>query len=172
MTATDVLNALRDEMVNAGLVRRASVAGPQSAPKQPDKPDADPPPCHVEPDAPPAPGEREAPEDDATLVVTLRASPGFGEQPFDSYRRRVIVDIIFRSKGTGALKRANALNEAIDNLIAGGRPDFGFGWTMGEPDHPVLVLSSQRYTDIGPVSRDAGQGSTEQAKFYFEVKAR
>lgn len=168
MNALDVLTALRETLEDEGLVRRASTPGPQSAPADGDP--ANPPPCHVEPVAPPAPGEREAPEDDKTLVVTLRSSPGFGESNFDSYRRRVVVDILYRSKGTGALKRAHALDAAIADLVGSGRADYGFGWTLGTT-HPVFVLSSQRYTDIGPVSRDAGQGSTELAKYLFEVRA-
>lgn len=167
MNASQVLTAFRNLLVDEGLVRRASVAGDQSAPDPPGKPSKSPPPVHVEPIAPPAPGEREAPEDDATLVVTLRNSPGFGESNFDSYRRRVVVDVVYRSKGTGALKRAHELDAAIADLVASGRPDYGLGWQMDG----VWILSSQRYTDIGPVSRDPSQGSTELAKYLFEVRA-
>lgn len=165
MNATDVLTAFRDHLVAQSLVRRASVSGAQSATGAP-------PPCHIEPTdgAPPAPGERETTENDATLVVTLRHSITPGESNFDSYRRRVVIDVIYRSKGTGALKRAYDLDESIDRLIGSGRPDYGLGWQMGSGS-PVWVLSSQRMAGIGPVSRDQGQGSWEQAKYVFEVRS-
>ena len=119
---------------------------------------------------PPAPGEREAPEDDSTLAVSLRLSSELAEPPFDVYRRRIIVDIIYRSKGTGALKRARALDAAIRSALTDGRGDYGLGWTMGSTA-PVLILSSQVFGGLGPVSRDAGQGATDLAKYLFEVQA-
>lgn len=161
--STDVLTALRDELVQRGLIRKATTTGAESATGAP-------PPCHVEPTAPPAPGEREAPEDDGSLVLTLRLSTELGEQPFDSYRRRFVIDAVYRSKTTGGLKRGRALDSAIRSALVDGRPDYGLGWTMGTTA-PVLVLSSQVFGGLGPVSRDAGQGATEVAKYVLEVKA-
>ena len=164
--STAILTALRDELVTEGLVRRATTAGAQSSTPAP-------PPCHVEPIAPPAPGEREGDEDDATLAVSLRLSSTFGELPFDSYRRRVVIDVVYRSKTTDGLKRARALDAAIAEAIVN-RPDYGQGWVMGSggsSGSPVFVLSSSIYGGLGPVSRDASQGATDVAKYLFEVKA-
>lgn len=161
--STAVLTALRDELVARGLVRKPSDAGAQSAP-----PTNGLPPCHVEPNAPPAPGEREAPEDDASLVVTIRLSSELGEEAF-AYRRRMVIDVIYRSLGTGALKRARALDAQIRSALVDGRPDYGLGWTMGTTS-PVDVLQSSVYGGLGPVSRDPAQGATDTAKYAFEVK--
>lgn len=161
-----ILTALRDELVTQGLVRRANQAGPESSTPAP-------PPCHVEPIAPPAPGEREDPENDATLVVTLRLSTTLGELPFDAFRRRAVIDVVYRSKTTDGLKRARELDAAIVNALCN-RPDYGLGWVMGSggsSGSPVLVLSSSIYGGLGPVARDAGQGNTDVAKYVFEVKA-
>lgn len=159
--STAVLTALRDELVSRGLVRKATVAGAQSSTGAA-------PPCHVEPNAPPAPGEREGLEDDASLAVTIRLSTELGEEAF-AYRRRIVIDVIYRSLGTGALKRARALDAAIRSALVDGRPDYGLGWTMGSAA-PVLVLQSSVYGGLGPVSRDPAQGATDQAKYAFEVK--
>lgn len=157
-----ILTAFRDELVNLGLVRRASAGGTQST-------SGGAPPCHVEPVAAPAPGERAGVEDDATLVVTIRLSGDLAAQPF-APSRVTVADVIYRSKGTDGLKRARALDAAIRNAIVTGRPDYGLGWTMGTTA-PVEVLQSSLYGGLGPVSRDPGQGATDLAKYAFEVRA-
>jgi len=150
----DVTTAFRQELVTAGLVRRPSTAGSL-------------PPMHVEPvEGAPAPGEREAPEDDATLAVTLRLSGELGEAPFDSYRRRVVLDVRYRSKTTAGLKRARVLDAAIRQRIVN-RPDYGLGWIMGGT---VLVLSSTLFAGLGPIGSDPAQGYDELAKYALEVQ--
>jgi hypothetical protein len=162
-TANDVLTCLRQELVNAGLVRKAGVAGVL-------------PPMHIEPvGGAPAPGERPAPEDDAELVTTIDLSSTLGEAPFDAYRARFIVDVHYRSKGTDGLQRARTLDAAIRNRLVN-RPDYGLGWVMGA-GAPVplagglLLLSSTLYGGLGPVSRDPGQGAHDLAKYAFEIRA-
>lgn len=163
MNSTDLLTAFRDSLVSAGLVRKAMVAGAESSTGAA-------PPLHIEPIAPPAPGEREAPENDTTLVVTLRLSSEIGETAYDGYRRRCILDVVYRSKGTGGLKRARALDAAIRSLVYDQRSDYGFGWTIGTTA-PVEVLSVEPYTGLSPIARTEGQGSTEIAKYLFEIRA-
>ena len=161
-----ILTTLRQELITAGLVRRPSDAGNPGLP-----------PAHIEPVAgAPAPGEREAPEDDAELVLTLNLSSELAELPFDSYRRRTVVDVHYRSVTTHGLQRARTLDAAVRRRLVDGRPDYGFGWTMGAGAPApyaagVLVLSSSVYGGLGPVSRDPGQGAHDLAKYVIEVQA-
>lgn len=168
MDATRVLYAFAEMLLDEGLVRKPTDSGTPSAP-----PTLGPPPLHVMPVTPPAPGERKTPENDDTLVLSVRHSSTLGEQTFDSYRKRYVFDIIYRTgakDGTGPIKRAHALDAQIVALLTE-RPDYGLGWTMGT-DHPVFVLSSQLYVGLSPVSRDNSEGATEMTKVYFEVQAQ
>lgn len=156
--STDVLTALSDELETLDLIRRPNTAG-------------DAPPLFIEPSgAAPAPGDRDAPENDATLCVTARLSTTLGEQQFDSFRRRFILDVMYRSKTTRGLKRARELDTAILEAIVH-RDDYGLGWTMGTAPDAVFVLSSQLFAGLGPVSADPGGGRTELAKYLLEVAA-
>lgn len=159
-TANQVLTALRNELVAAGIVRKPSAAGPL-------------PPMHVEPDdGAPAPGEREAPEDDATLVITLTLSGELGETVLDAYRRRVVVDVRYRSRSTAGLKRARDVDAAIRTRLVSGRPDYGLGWNLDENGAaPVFVLSSQVFAGLGRISATAASGYDEVAKYMLEVHA-
>lgn len=161
--SNDVLTCLRQELINAGFVRRPSVAGAL-------------PPAHIEPvDGPPAPGERPAPEDDDTLVVTLDLSSELAEQAFDTYRRRAVIDVHYRSKGTAGLQAARRLDAAIRERLTG-PPAYGFGWTLGAGAPAPLaagieVLAAAVWGGLGPVDRDPGQGAHDLAKYVIEVRA-
>lgn len=151
-----IATAIREELVAAGIVRRPDTAGPL-------------PPLIVEPrDAAPGPGDRDAPEDDATLIVTLKFSGDLAEGPLDTYRRRSVFDVRYRSKGTVGLKRARAVDAAIRTRLVGTSPNT-LGFTMGTA-HPVIVLSSGVF---GGLSHIAGgpEGFDELAKYVFEVQA-
>jgi hypothetical protein len=156
--ANRLLTALRNELVTAGLVRRPSVVGAAPA-------------MHIEPrDGPPAPGEREAPETDGNLVVTLRLSGSLGEGAFGSYRRRVVVDLLYRSTGTDGLRAGRALDAAIVDRVVR-RADYGAGYTLDAGGaSPTLVLQSSVYAGLGPLSEIAGT-RTDIAKILLEVLA-
>jgi hypothetical protein len=157
----EVLTAFREELVLAGLVRKPGTAGVL-------------PPLHVEPqDGAPAPGDREAPEDDATrnadgkiiagLVVTVGLSGDLGEAPGDSYRRRTVLDVRYRYVGTTGLKRARDLDEAIANRIVR-RADYGIGYLLADGVAPVFVLQALIYSGLGVI----GPGD-ELAKYLIET---
>lgn len=157
--ANRLLTALRNELVTAGLVRRATVAGPL-------------PPMHVEPrDGPPAPGEREGNETLGNLVVTIRLSGTLAEGAFDSYRRRIVVDVFYRSTGTDGLKAGRTLDAAIvDRVIR--RADYGQGYTLDAGGTmPTLVLEAAVFAGLGPLSELDGT-RTETAKILMEVLAQ
>src|SRR5687767_10852594 len=97
----EVLTAVRDDLDAAGIIRKPRTAGAL-------------PPMHVEPrGGAVAPGDRPAPEDDPDLVVTLTLGGELGEGPLDRYRRRVVIDVRYRSKSTAGLKRARDTDQAI-----------------------------------------------------------
>lgn len=156
--STRVLTALRNELVTAGLVRRPATAGAL-------------PPAFVEPEGgAPAPKEREAPETDGELVVTLRLSGELGEAPFDAYRRRVVIDVIYRSSSNLGLITGRGLDAAIRRRLVE-RADYGIGYTLDAAGtHPTQVLQAGIFGGLGPVSDVAGV-RTELAKYALEVLA-
>jgi hypothetical protein len=143
-----VLTAIRDELVTAGLVRRASVAGSL-------------PPVFIEPlEGPPAPGEREGTEAGTDLAVTLRLSGQTRPNP----RSRVdVIDVVYRSRGTSGLKAARDLDDAIVTRLVHGS-SYGVGLTAGG----LFVLAVSVFAGLGPVSQD-GPVRTELAKLAVEV---
>lgn len=151
-----IATALREELIAAGLVRHPSTPGAL-------------PPLIVQPrDGAPAPGDRDAPEDDPTLVVSLLFSGELGEAQLDGYRRRTVLDVRYRSVTTAGLKRAHALDAAIRNRLVN-RPDLGLGWTMGAAN-PIVVLSSSLFGGLSPIT-SGPEGTDEVAKYMFEVLA-
>lgn len=164
-----ILTAFRDELVAAGIVRKPSVAG-------------DLPPMHVEPPGgAPAPGDLSEPkkpaddpanvEHDAELVITVSLSGDLGEAPLDTYRRRSILDVRYRSRGTAGLQRARQVDDAIRRQIVT-RPDYGLGWTMaaGQPSE-LEVLSTALWAGLGRIAATEASGYDELAKYMVEVKA-
>jgi hypothetical protein len=157
---TDVLTALRVDLIAAGLIRRPSEAGTL-------------PPAHVEPaEGAPAPGEREGIEDDPELVVTLMHSGDFGEEPQDSYRRRAIIDVRYRSRGGTGLRRAAMLDQAIRARLTGPERNYGRGYLLA--DGSTYVHQAQQYGGFGPIDR-ALDGTTPRftngAKYLLETLA-
>ncbi len=154
---TRALTALRNELVTRGLVRKPSVAGAL-------------PPMHVEPlDGPPAPGDREAPEDDGALVATIRLGSTIAEDPGSaSYRRRVAIDLILRSSSTTGLMAGRRLDAAINAFLTG-QASYGIGVSLdaGGP-YSTQVLQAYQYAGIGPVDQDGGI-HTDRASYVLEV---
>jgi hypothetical protein len=154
-----VLTALRDELVGAGLgLRKASIAGAGY-------------PIHVEPvEGAPAPGERNPPEDDDTLVISLIISGELGEEGADAYRRRTVVDFRYRSSGTAGKQAAAAVDAAIRAYLTS-RGSYGVGWAMGDGDPVVFVLSVGVFGGFGPIARSKAEGYTDGAKYVIESSA-
>lgn len=155
-TSTDLLSALRAELVARGLVRKPSAGGAGV-------------PLHVEPlDGPPAPLEREAPEDHARLVATIMGGGELAAPAFEAGRRRVVITVHYRSVGTRGLMDGRALDDAIRKALVD-RPDHGFGYTLADGTAAaVWVLQASVYGGLGPVSRDR-DGSHERAAYVLEV---
>lgn len=151
-----VLTAFRDELVAAGLVRKAAVAGVL-------------PPMHVEPvEGAPAPGERPAPEDHADLVVSIFASGELAENGPDTYRRRLIIDVRYRAKGTAGLKRAAALDAAIRAYLTAQARNYGAGFVMGGS---LFVMGVGVFGGFGSIARSKAEGYTNGAKYLVESAA-
>lgn len=162
MVAVDVitrtLTALRNELVAEGIVRAPATAGPL-------------PPAHVEPgdDEPPAPGDREAPEDDGLLVITLRLGSTVADDPAAmAWRRRLAVDVIYRSRTNRGLIAGRRVDAAIAARLTG--PDtYGLGLHLdADGPYSTHVVQATTYGGIGPVSVDAGI-RTERASYLLEV---
>lgn len=156
--STAVLTAFRDELELADLIRRPSAAGPL-------------PPMHVEPaKGPPAPGEREAPEDHPSLVVTLRLSTEGSVRAGAAFIRTIIADVIYRSTGTAGLKAGRALDAAIRARLVQ-TAGYGTGITLAEGTPTAMhVLELAVFGGLGPVDID-GDVRTDQAKYSLEVLA-
>lgn len=165
--ASAILTALRQELVNAGLVRPPSVAGAL-------------PPAHVEPvDGAPAPGEREEPEDHASLVVSLFYSGDVTPAAFTDGRTGVI-DVRYRSSGNPGLKTAMALDAAVVRRLvtrldeAEGR--YGYGYVLGDgaPAPLEAGLRVRQVSVFGGFSRlssSKAAGFDHIAKYAVEVDA-
>lgn len=157
---TDVLAALRVDFIEAGLVRRPSEAGVA-------------PPMHIEPaEGAPAPLEREGVEDDPELVLSLMHSGDFGEVPEDSYRRRAIIDVRYRSRGNAGLRRAAALDQAIRARLTSADRNYGRGFMLA--DGLTFVHEAQQYGGFGPIDRGRDGPTpvfTNGAKYMVETLA-
>lgn len=156
--ATEVLSALRADLVLRGLVRTPGTTGSTL------------PPLFLEPEGgAPAPGDRSTPENDQTLMVTLTAAGELTEPPFDTYRRRVQADLTYRSRTTAGLMRARALHVAIDNALVN-RPDYGFGVILDQGgDFELRLLQASVWAGLGRVSNTVEDGYRERAAYILEV---
>jgi hypothetical protein len=83
--------------------------------------------------------------------------------------RTVIVDVLYRSRTTAGLKRGRDLDAAIVEAIVR-RPDYGYGWLMGDVPGPgLLVVSSAVYGGLGRIGIDETGTVDELAKYAFET---
>lgn len=156
-TVNDVLTALRNELVAAGIVRKPANAGAL-------------PPMHVEPrGGAPAPGEREAPEDDPDVVVTISLSGDLAEAPF-APTRRTVVDVRYRSKGNTGLIKARKVDAAIRARLVN-NASYGLGYLLDAAGAaPLLVLQASVFAGLGRISNDPDQGFDELAKYALETQ--
>jgi hypothetical protein len=154
----DVLIAFREELVATGRFRKASIAGGAAVY-----------PIHVEPqEGPPAPGEREAPEDNADLVVSLMLSTTAGEAPFDSaWRHRPIIDVRFRSKGP-AVRTVFELEKVIRARLIRPETNYGHGFVLGTAA-PIFCQQATLFGGLSPIGRSRAAGYDHVAKWMLEV---
>jgi len=158
---TAILSAFRLELVNAGLVRRASEAGAA-------------PPMLIEPSGGArAPGEAEAAvEDDPNLVLSLFHSGDV--TPATNYdaalSRGTVLDLRYRTRpepgANAALRTANALDAAIRNRLIRPATNYGYGFMLGG------TLWCQRagvWGGLGRVSASRETGHDLVSKFLIEV---
>lgn len=108
--APDLLTALRAYLAAEGVVRATVAGGP-----------ADTPPLHLEPrDGVPAPGEGTSSH--ATTVLGAYVTGGIAAKRYESWQRRVIVDLRYRVTSSPLAK---ASDDEIRHLLVDRR-----GWTM------------------------------------------
>jgi len=155
-TSNQVLTALRDELVAAGLVRKPATVGNL-------------PPMHVEPRRGPlAPGEGEAPETDGDLVVTIRLSSEVAGLP--PLRRIYVVDFVYRSKASSGLLKGRALDEAIrQRLVDGSGYGVGIKLAAGQGSQ-LWALQVSTFGGLGPVS-DVEDVHTDVSKLAVETSS-
>lgn len=153
-----ILGAFRGELVDAGLVRRAS-----------DDPAAFPglPPVHNEPiEGPPAPGEVEGKGNDPELILTLKLSGDLSELPFDAaVQRRAVLDVVYRSATASALRRAMTLDAAIRNRLIRSATNYGFGFILDPGGHGLFCHEAAVWGGFSEVSRSRATGYRHVAKW-------
>lgn len=158
---TAVLSAFRLELVNAGIVRRASAAGNV-------------PPMLIEPSGGArAPGEAEDPvEDDANLVLSLFHSGTLS--PASNYdaalARGWVLDVRYRTRpdpgANGALRAANALDEEILNRLVRPATNYGYGFMLGGE---LWVQRVGVYGGLSRISSSRERGHDLVSKWLVEV---
>lgn len=160
-----LLAAFRAELVIAGLVRRPTEAPVGSPP---------PPPMLNEPDeGPPGPSSTIADAfgrgtyGDADLVLSLMHSSD--APPADGFAQAVgvtrIVDVVYRSANSAALRRAYALDAAIANRLVRPETNYGYGFTIAQGDGPLFLQGAQVFAGMGPISRSRVEGYRHVAKY-------
>jgi hypothetical protein len=127
---TRLLEAIRDELVTAGLVRRATVAGSL------------PPMWLSYRGGLPGPGEGEGVGVHASLVVGLRYAGGPGTDPFMGFVETRMVDVMYRASRA---PDAEDLDRGISAVL-----DDRRGWIMGG----LRVEESRRARALGEVETD------------------
>jgi hypothetical protein len=152
-----VLTALRDELVTVGLVRNTQTAGPLT-------------PAMIEPAEDFIPGEREGTENDDEVTLSIRLGGEAAEDAVTTYRRRVTIDLLYRSRHNTGLIRARALDAAIRSTLLD-RADLGLGFMLGGPAGVgIYVLQAAGFAGLSPVSNIDGV-RTDRSSIALEVYA-
>lgn len=143
-----ILTAFRAELLEAGLVRRPGDAGPLT-------------PMHVErAGGVPAPGEGEGAEVAANLVAGIRASGELAEVTgYDAaQRRRLVVDVIYRSASSAGSKAAMSLDAGIRSRLFRPATNYGYGFTLAPatPAASLFVFEAAMFGGIGLIGEEAG----------------
>lgn len=165
---TQVLSAFREELIAAGIARRAAEPGPAAGAPYP---------MLIEPAAgAPAPGELSAEDNDHTeLVLSLfhdgDVAPGTN---YDARTRRVtVLNIAYRAAGALGLQKAMAADAAIVTRLIRPETNYGYGFMLGT-DAAVFAHQAGVFAGFGPVARLPGPGGGlfHQAAKYLVETAR
>lgn len=142
----DLLRSFRQYLVDQGLVRKASVAGAAR-------------PMHVEPPAAYAPGEREAPENDDTTVVSVFVGGDVPMGPFEGDWIRATIDVRYRTVDPPDVLHLNAqIRQAIVDR---------WDWDMGG----LRVVESLEWAGLQRLGASEAQGWDYVSKFLFQIYA-
>lgn len=149
-----VLAAFRAELVEAGLVRRASEAG--AAPIM-----------VIEPvDGPYGPGELEAAGDDGLITTLMHDGDVAPGSNFDAALARTAVLVIrFRSATAADLRNAEALDAAIRTRLIAPSTNYGLGYTLAAATAPLYTQAITVYGGFGPIARSRAQGYDHAARY-------
>jgi hypothetical protein len=152
-----VVDALRDHLVTAELVRDPAVADDDARPWAP--------PCWRHPaNGAIGPGDREGDAADDGLVVSLMHAAGVGMEAGAEERRRKVVDIVLRGTAMPALLDLEAeIRKALlgDPPQPGGQTD----WVMGG----LYVVQCVEWRPLQPVEGPP-EAYTFVAGYLFEVR--
>jgi hypothetical protein len=145
---SELLDALRDELIAAGLARKPSIAGAT-------------PPLWLEPrDGVPAPGEGDNPAAVGDpLVLAAFLTGGIPRQAYAKMLRRDIVDIWLRARTFPDITTAEA---AITAQLIDKR-----NWTMGTS---LKIIECEQWRPLQPLERDE-HGFTFTVSYWFESYA-
>lgn len=139
-----LLTALRDHLAGEGIVREPGVAGPAA-------------PMWLEPrQGVPAPGDKQPPERGDDAVLGAFVTGGIPPRAYESWQRRPIVDLRFRTINA---VRAHELDELIRAQLIDRR-----NWLMGG----LRVIESQLWRDFQPLIFDE-QAFTYVAAYVFQL---
>ena len=143
----DLLHHLREMLIDEGIVRRPPVVDDAY-------------PMFIQPDGgAPAPGEKEPPENDDEMILTIMDGGDIPSETFLGHIRRATVDLYFRT-AKGKTPDAMDLEPQINALIVD-----KWAWDMAG----LFVLESKLWAGMQQVRNAPGDGTTWVVKFYFEI---
>ena len=152
-----ILTAFREELLAAGLVRRPGDAGAL-------------PPAHGERrGGTPAPGEGEGTEVHADLVIGIRASGELAEGTGyeTAQRRRLVVDVTYRSAGAAGSKLAFSVDAGIRARLFRPETNYGYGFMLGTAA-AIFAHQVALFGGLGLIGENE-QGVTDRlAKYVIE----
>jgi hypothetical protein len=148
--SADVVNALRDHLVAAGIVRKGNVAGPL-------------PPMVLDPlQGAPAPGELEGIVNDPDLLITARPGGDLTPAPPDGWLLQTTVDVIYRGKHSDRIAAVDAAITA-ELFLPGGMCKTA--WMMG----PLQMIETRIWAGMQRLESSKAAGYTYITKVYAET---
>lgn len=161
--AGNLLWAVQGELILAGIGRKPGVAAGAGVH-----------PVWVEPDASPAPGEKQGVEDDPLVTISLLFG-GEVPRPRAAWERQLIVDIRLRSAAKpGSYVEVTRVDKAIRDLLIGETYEavgVPLRWTPpgGGPQQQLVALEVQDFTGLQRLGFTDNQGWTHRHQFLFEL---
>jgi hypothetical protein len=149
-TSTDILTALRDHLVTAGIVRKPNVAG-------------DAPPLVLDPlQGAPGPGELESIVNDRDLIISARPGGDIAPGPTDGWLLQTTIDLIYRGKTSDRIASVDA---AITRelYLTGGMARTA--WMMGS----LQMIETRLWAGLQRLGSSKADGYTYITKVYAET---